>query len=325
MLDEKNNIIAVALFETYLAKYFFEHFEIFRPLIRKVLTGIENVIEVNMETPRFERVLFSVFSMCANQGCQFTDLETLKQSESIIELDTFLKFFMEHALAIPDIVIPQPELDKKSIPSLSTLARLSLFKKPNEGQKHFQEIMRPDNLFSEANRGVIELEEVEEYASRRFGILSDENTPDELKNRLSFDNYPARQIYSPKESSMMAQWSRKHYLPVISGASGGIGKTISRMASFIDFSTSEYQLLGIMIASSTIALGHHSFFEVMRPLTFLTGQLHEQEDLMAFYEQMIPEEVKALESYQKHMEGSHGANLINEFDFKATETLHHTP
>lgn len=325
MLDEKNNIIDVSLFETYLAKYFFEHVDIFKPLIHKIHTHIEHVIEANKENRQFHRTLFSVFSICASQGCSFTDFESLKRTESIIELDTFLKFFTEHALAVPEIVIPQPELDTKSIPSLSTLARLSLFKSPSKGQKQLQITMRPKDLFSEANRGTIELEDVEECASRNFGILSEKDTPDELKDLLRFDNYPSRQIYSPKESSLMAQWLRKHHLPVISGISGGIGKTMSKLASFIDFSPSEYQLVGIMIASSTIALGHHSFFEVMRPLTFLTGPLHEQDDLLSFYEQVIPKEVKTLESYQKHIKESHGARLIAKFDFKSTDTPLKTP
>ncbi|OCH99468.1 hypothetical protein A8135_07235 [Legionella jamestowniensis] len=49
--DHKNNCIEVCLFESYLAKYFIEHPEIFEPLISKILTAFEQVIARKSNNP----------------------------------------------------------------------------------------------------------------------------------------------------------------------------------------------------------------------------------------------------------------------------------
>ncbi|BCA95885.1 hypothetical protein TUM19329_22460 [Legionella antarctica] len=75
----------------------------------------------------------------------------------------------------------------------------------------------------------------------------------------------------------------------------------------------EYQLLGILVASSTISLGHHSFFEVLRPLSFFIGELEEKSNLLEFYEQTIPEDIRLLPSYKSHIENY--SKLIDEVIF----------
>lgn len=114
----------------------------------------------------------------------------------------------------------------------------------------------------------------------------------------------------------MAQWLRERYLPVISGASGGIGNTVSKINSLIELSKKEYQLLGLLVASSTIALGHHSFFEVLRPLSFFLGNLEDKSNLLEFYEQVIPEDIKHSPSYIAHIKSDNGMKLIEEFVFQ---------
>ncbi len=324
-LDDKNNIIEVCLFESYLAKYFIEHPEPFQSLISKILKAIEQVIISNSENDLFNRMLFSVFSTVSEEYPDIKDMNTLKQSTSLAVFDTFCKYFTERIMSLPSIKLPEMEQQNSmQIPLLSALSQQSLFNSKQHGKKPLLDKMRPANLFSDKNRGVIEIDSLDsEKETKHLGILSFTDTPDSLKDFFSSPHFPSRQYYKPKEDSLMALWLREHYLPVISGASGGIGKTVNQMNSLVEHSKTEYQLLGILVASSTIALGHHSFFEVIRPLSFFTGNLEDKSTLLEFYEQAIPEEIKCLSSYKSHIKNYFG--LIEEFifeDSKAEYCLH---
>ncbi|WP_058449826.1 hypothetical protein [Legionella jamestowniensis] len=245
-------------------------------------------------------------------------MNALKQSKSLVVFDTFTKFFTERVLSYPAIKLPEKGLkNSNEIPSLSALVQQSLFKSKQFGKTQLLNRMRPATLFSDRNRGIVAVENLDEIETRNLGILSTEDTPNDLKDYFVSPHFPSRQYYQPKENSLMALWLRKYYLPVISGASGGVGKTISEINSLIVLSTNDYKLLAILIASSTIALGHHSFFEVIRPLSFFVGELEEKSNLVEFYEQVIPEEVKQLPSYKSHIETYSG--LINEFVFNHSE------
>jgi hypothetical protein len=316
--DDKNNNIEVCLFESFLSRYFLDNPNIFQPVIIKVLSAIERFIAANSENLRLSRVLFSVFSTLSEQDASITDFEQLKQSCSLITIDTFMKYFSEQVMTLPDIKIPMPQLRDGT---LKALVHLTLFKTPGRGQTLFLEAMRPKTMFSDINRGVIELNSVEEVQTSNIGILSTKDTPNELRNYLCFNNFSCRQYYAPKEDSEMTKWLRAHYLPVISGASGGTGKILSQLSPLIDFSRRDYQLMGLLIASSTVALGHHSFFEVLRPLSLILSPLEEQNNLLSFYEQCIPPEIKALESYQAYIRSKYGASLIHEFTFDSKRDI----
>ena len=284
--DNKNNNIEVCLFESYLAKYFLENPELFRNLTQKIIAAIERLIELNSDNKGFDRELYAVFTLVSKVHPGITDINALKRSTSLIVFDTFFKFFTEN------IIMALPFLKQ------SPLGQHSLFASAK--------IMRPDRLFSEENRGVIELDDVDEETSCNFGILSIEDTPKDLHNFFEHKHFPSRQLYMPKEDSLMAQWLRERHLPVISGASGGVGKTLSSLSNLVLLSKKECLLLGLLIASSTIALGHHSFFEVMFPLSFHTGELEDKPSLLEYYEQVIPEEIRCLESYKEHIRNTGG-------------------
>lgn len=318
--DDKLNIVEVCLFESHLAKYFIEHPEFFQPLIDKILEAIEQVIIINSDGSAFNRLLFSVFSTISEEYPHITDMSALKRFNSLIIFDTFCKYFTERVMSISSIQLPEMETkNSMRIPSLSALAQQSLFKSSEFGQKLLLDRLRPTPLFRDKNRGVIETDTSDcEIETHDLGILSSQDTPDSLKSFFKLPHYPSRQYYKAKEDSSMTLWLREHHLPAISGASGGIGKTISKINSFVVLSPIEYQLLGILIASSTIALGHHSFFEVMRPLSFFTGELKNKCNLLAFYEQTIPEEIKCSVSYKEHIETY--AGLIDESIFDAPKS-----
>lgn len=309
MKNYKNNILNVCLFESFLAKYFLEHPEIFTELLDKIYNAIESFIELNANNTEFDRCCFSIFSLMSKQDSSINDFNAVKQSRSLIVADTFLKYFIERTSACSKLnFLPLNN-------TVHAVVHTGLFKQAKFNTEVLLNKMRPEFLFSEKNRGVFELELVDESATRTIGLLAAEDVPAELTNYLTFDNYPSSQLYTPNEDSWMAKWMRAHHLPIISGASGGVGKTLSGLAKLVDLSPHEFTMLGLLIATSTIALGHHSFFEVMYPLSLLSDCIKEQTDLLAFYEQVLPDEVKQLNSYKLHRDSMHGAILIKDFCF----------
>jgi hypothetical protein len=320
--DDKNNIVEVCIFESFLAKYFLDHSEIFDALLDKMYDALDAMITANINNRDFERTLYVVFTQVQQSHPGVSDLNAVKESGSVLVWNEFLKFFSEYAMTMEGLNYP-PLKPVNPLGSLSALAHYSLFSNdPAQAQKRLLAKMRPDYLFSDDDRGCIELDDSKVKPSFNIGILSeDTNTtiPEELVNYLKFENYPCKQVYAPKEDSEMADWLREHYLPVISGASGTIGKTVSALNALCLFSSTEYKLLGLLIASATVALGHHSIFEVLRPLSFMTGFIEEQSTLLGFYEQAIPKEIKTLESYKELMSSPYGASLITKMSFEETD------
>jgi hypothetical protein len=320
-LDDKNNSIEVCTFESFLSLYFIEHPELFYNLIDRILTAMEQLISHNAENTMFDRELFSVFTNLHQISPNINNLNELRKSKSIVVLfDTFCKYFTEQVMSLSLQPLPSTEWPNSAVLSTeSHLTQRSFFKEKNPND-HCLNRMRPDILFSAENRGVADLDTEEDVETRNLGILSAKDTPEQLKNYFSAPHFPSRQYYKPNENSLMGQWLRSHSLPIISGASGGIGKTLSKINLLVPLSIPEFQLLGILIASSTIALGHHSFFEVIRPLSFFTGHLERKPSLLEFYEQIIPEEIKCLASYKLHMR-THSP-LIKDFHFEGHSSDH---
>ncbi|WP_298628377.1 hypothetical protein [uncultured Legionella sp.] len=298
--DDKNNIVEVCLFESFLAKYFIDNSDIFNPLLDRIATAIESFITKHENNEKFDRLYFTIFSSMIEYKLQ--DFNAVKASRCLITWDTFLKYFME-------LLINEERFISSEHPA-------SFFKKKAPSLSEMRAKMRPQYLFSEEHRGVKELKSSCRYKSHNMGILSISDTPPELINLLKFKNTSSRGFYEANEESNTANWLREHYLPVISGVSGGIGLTVAGLTSLMSLSSRDYQLLGLLVASSTIALGHHSFFEVLKPLSFINGDLEEKDTLLEFYEQVIPEDIKMLESYKTHMSGTHGAVLLEECDFE---------
>ncbi|USQ13325.1 hypothetical protein J2N86_11610 [Legionella lytica] len=321
--DDKNNIVEVCIFESFLAKYFLEHPEIFDTLFNKMYSALDAFLKANEGNTDFDRRLFIVLSEVTQSHPTMTDLNAIKESGSVLVWNEFLKFFSEFVMTMPDLNYP-PLKTVNPTESLKALTHYSLFSKsPAQAQKLLLEKMRPDYLFSDEHRGCVDVDNAKVKPSFNIGILSEhKNTtiPKPLVNGLTFANYPSKQVYAPKEDSEMADWLREHYLPVISGASGTTGKTVSAISALCFLSSKEYKLLGLLIASATVALGHHSFFEVLRPLSFLTGFIEEQDSLFAFYEQVIPKDIKALDSYKEHMNSDYGVSLIMNLGFVETES-----
>lgn len=317
-LDERGNIVEVGQFESFLAKYFLENPGIFQGVRNKILDAVEQLIVLNAKHERFNRLLYLVFSILTSEGYpEIEDMKALRASNSVVLFDTFCKYFSEGVMELPDLILPLEQESSLAQPVERTLTQTSFFKAPKLNEAQFLSQIRPAVLYADTNRGTVAAEERPERRTKNLGILSVKYLPDALKNYFAHPHAPSRQYHQPKEDSLMGMWLRKHYLPIISGASGGVSKTLNKLRLLSSFSSAEYQLLGLLIASSTVALGHHSFFEVIAPLSLLTKKVREQDSLLAFYEQVIPEEIRSLPSYQQHMEQY--APLINEFNFDKPE------
>ncbi|BCA95882.1 hypothetical protein TUM19329_22430 [Legionella antarctica] len=204
--DDKNNIIEVCVFESYLAKYFLEHPEIFQPLINKILEAIDHVITSNSDSSMFNRLLFSVFSQLREECPGIENMSALKESKSLVAFDTFCKYFNESVMSLPSVKLP--ETDHKNpikIASLSSLAQYSLFTSQKHGEAILLEKMRPSYLFSDRNRGVTEIDcSHNEEETRNLGILSSQDTPEDLTSFFLSPHFPSRQYYKPQENSVMA-------------------------------------------------------------------------------------------------------------------------
>jgi hypothetical protein len=113
--------------------------------------------------------------------------------------------------------------------------------------------------------------ELETFA---FGIVSDAYRPDEFSHYFDFPIEPAGGFYIPNEDSYVALWLRRHYCPVISGASGSTELLISRIFPLIDGLTLEDKKMIIFAqACNMIANGHHSKPRIPEELTSFKGEL----------------------------------------------------
>ncbi|MCC5792216.1 MAG: hypothetical protein JJT82_06350 [Legionellaceae bacterium] len=163
-VDDRNNIIAVCLFESYLAKYMIEHPEIFDTILEKIADTLEKIISIHTQDRHFDRTLFSVFSILAEQQKEIKNFSALKTSRSLIAWDTFLKYFVERRLHQVESTMLQVSSDTSDV-SADTLSHFSLFSGSYQRLTSFGDRMRPEALFSETNRGVVERKQVDDYTT----------------------------------------------------------------------------------------------------------------------------------------------------------------
>ena len=116
----------------------------------------------------------------------------------------------------------------------------------------------------------------------------------------------------------MAQWMRVNHVPIISGCSGSIGKILSMLNDMMLLSSDDIQMLTLLVSVSSIALGHHSFFEVLKPLdpTILKLKIHS--NLYDFYKQVIPSSILSSDLYQAFINSENGSQPYINIDRTGT-------
>ena len=64
-----------------------------------------------------------------------------------------------------------------------------------------------------------------------------------------------------------------------------------------------------------VALGHHSFFEVMLVADKVGLKLQEKDTLLDFYLQCIPQSIQQSPQFKSFIDGKTGGQLIKEYHF----------
>jgi hypothetical protein len=298
LVDEKNNLVFITIFESHLAKFVLDNPQFYQDAYQKILHGLQHVltqpndkikkfIETRGPTYDLKRHIFLIFSRLGEAYPTYDSFDKIYRRFNLCVADYLIKLLAD------DIFIPIADSSpkKSSIP-----AHVSLFFNPTEGRRSPSNALRNPLLFHESNRGVIEISEEKqstlELETCAFGIVSDAYRPDEFSQYFDCPIEPAGGFYMPNEDSYVALWLRRHHCPVISGASGSTELLISRIFPLIDGLTLEDQKMVIFAqACNMIANGHHSFFEAMLVADSLGYKLSEKPTLKELYLQCIPEPI----------------------------------
>lgn len=354
--DKRSNDVEVCLFESYLAKFFMGEPSYSVALFAKIFSAIDNVIRLNQSNKMFDRHLFSTISIMQQEyGTQF-DYNDIKQSQHIMLKLSFLKNFSERVLplavfkkggsvrlgAAHNHESPRSSSETvQAIPSLHQLASLSLFKTPSLGKNQLRKYIRDSIIFKPKERGThcntrelgqslttifAEKEADADDCSagdgdnlwtKNFGIVLPEHCPLDLQDYFETAHYSAQFEHSPLETSRVAQWLRSRYLPVVAGASGSAEILLTSLSSLVYLDRKEIQLLFLMLSTSMIALGNHSFFEVMLVANHCGFEIKATQSLLELYLQCIPANIKRSEAFIAFLLSDKGAPLIKGYDFSA--------
>ena len=297
MLDEKQNVVVVTLFETHLAKFVLEHADVYQAVYVKL---IDSIIALTITDPQknktlqaflrnkpvgydLSRYMYTVFSRVNASYPGHDSFETLKSKFNILACDYFLKIIADELLNAKLADSPQPP---SPLPGFFDL-RIA-------GKRSPYDPARCAELFLPVNRGVLSIQEDDEegeISTQDIGIVSLDSGIRTFKNYFSEPVYSARFNYMPDEGSFVARWLRKRHLPVIAGASGSTDLLFSRILPLANLSKPEVQLLLVAQACSLVANGHHSFFETMLVAKHFGHNICDTDTLMDFYLQCLPESI----------------------------------
>lgn len=296
-VDDNNNDIRICIFESYIAKYVLLNQEIFKPVSFKVLDQLENLFtphtdnhqkllnllaEVKPKTFRLEREIYSVFSTLTLEYPGYDSFQAIRDKFSLPAFNFLLKVLADNVLK-PSIQPPHP---------YGMFSRRSPYSPT-----------RTPELFSDSNRGVVEVELEESMTSKAIGIVADQYRPPELLNFYNKNIYPSMYLYKPNETSSVAKWLRNHKLPVISGSSGSTELLFSRILPLLELNQEEKFTLFFGQAMDMAAQGHHSFFEcvIVAEHFKLETCLTAETDLVSFYLHWIPGTIKTSEVFHKFL------------------------
>lgn len=315
--DKRGNAINVCLFESYLAKFCLENSIFFEPLYQKIFSEIDNLIEDNKNNGVFPRRFFSCESSVKSQYHHINDYQDVKKSKSLPIYDTFLKFLCEVVLDKTDNLILSQTPTPNNTTSLAQSSGFMLFGSPPKTVKSIGKFIRDDIMFKPSERGCIEVDNIEDIEDKacltnKLGILQPDDTPSELQNYFQ-EHFSAQFVYKTKEDSFVAKWLRQHHLPIISGTSGSAEKIFSQLSRFIELNQIEASQLFLTMAACMVALGHHSFFEVMLVADKVGLKLEAQDTLLDFYLQCIPQTIQNSQPFKSFIDGPTGGQLLKEY------------
>ena len=307
-LDEKNNLVVVTLFESYLSRFVLENPRFYQGIYSKVFDAIHSYLYddpknnlalqtfLSISTPNFDtdRYIFSVFSKVNAAFPGYNSFETLKRNFNLRPSYYFIKILLDELFYK---VIPQDK-GAHSERSPASPHSPSFFSSSISGKRSPFNPNRPAELFNELNRGAwsiiredSETDPMDDPETLDLGIVAKEFTPPELANYFDTPIEAARFIYSPNETSFVARWCRNKHLPVISGSSGAIEGLFSQILPLLTLTPAEIKMLVMAQACNMVACGHHSFFEALLVADHFEHTLTDTETLLDYYLQCIPNEM----------------------------------
>lgn len=294
-LDSQGNVTDATLFESYLSKHLIENTEFFKPVYFKILDAIHNLAELNKSNKWFNRVMYMLDS---------TMRMTYEESPSPQELKEPFKLHMvTHYITLFCDLFLKTDAMKDFMPNSES------------ARGHSKLVIRQlkvKALFDEVNRGVIFLEEPLFAPTKKLGITTFENTPEELQSYFADKYQPAQSEYQPDRTSNVGKWLTYYNLPVIAGSSGTARDYLGWLSMLVVLEPDEIKSLIVGLAASMVTRGHHSYFEVMIILDRYGIKLENADDLLGLYEQTIPEEIRLSDSYLQFINSSNGKVLLND-------------
>lgn len=335
--DDKNNLVFITLFESYLAKFILEHPAFYKAVYVKLIKSLElffdsRTLPDNEALSRLlsgkragydlDRHLFSIFTRLneAHPGCD--SFSNLIAQFSLPAADFFIKMVCDELLTPPPGAVslesfPSPMSFFSGGRAVDTLRR-----SPYQG-------LRNPLLFHESNRGVTEISRhtsddssEEDEMTQDLGIVSKPFIPKEFKCYFARPISPAGYSYRPNEKAHVATWLRERDCPIISGASGSTEMLFSRVFSLFELTEEERRMLIFAQACNMIAQGHHSFFEAFIVANHFGYPVIRQENMLNFYLQCIPDTVRANDEFMAFLASETIYSLPLKTNFPSVAGLH---
>lgn len=175
---------------------------------------------------------------------------------------------------------------------------------------NYHRMVRPKGehgMFEEEVRGRINV--YSKQKDRTLGITDEEYSLEEFEAFHQFDYTPFKYRSSANEDSPLVKHLRKKGIPFISGPSGTTADVIESLQFlYPEMTDCDYQTYLNLLAASEVALGHHSFAEVILTGTHAgvlpqvklknLGQPHwEQIDYTTMYRDFLTPEFKQSDAY----------------------------
>lgn len=196
-------------------------------------------------------------------------LKLLLEPESIPSIITLQKIFFENFFD-SSLVNNQSNQNQnmqeninKPIGSLAKLAQNALQNKKTSSSldKKLLDILQPESQFSEVNRGRKEIGR--EKSTTNFGITDLSHVPSWAQNYHKKPIPHAKDKFTRDEESNIVAFFEKNNIPFIAGPSGTAAYTLQGVLSLLPLDPQELKSYLNLLAASEVALGHHSFYEIM--------------------------------------------------------------
>lgn len=308
--DSFGNIGVQAEFESLLALRMLE--ELDPSMLEKINQRLIDYLKDNYETLKIpkESVIASAlthYKIPFRQDCDPINALILLLERPLQTIDeknipqTVCESFVLHLLMFNYLHIYEPHIAKHDEEKVKLIQQRSEYHRSVRPKKEFE-------LFNEFIRG-----RRDRYSVRRdstLGICDDDYALDIFENFHRFSYTPFKYRTAANESSPLVKHLRKKGIPFIAGPSGTTADVIEGLQFlYPEMSDADYQAYLNLLAASEVALGHHSFVEVILTacnagvlpqvrLKDIGQPIWEQIDYATMYKDFLSNQFKQTEAYQ---------------------------